>query len=343
MALTVQFYLTLTTGSKKFWIPTVITIEITYKCPLFCKHCYRECSMKRTESISLDLIKKVSLEMKSQGILYVQLTGGDPLYHPQFEEIVQEFIKNDIVVTILTSGFYRNEKIFDFFEENKKKIAGIQVSIDGLNNQHNSIRGRSNAYKRSINFISRLSDIGYNIDVVTTLINQDKEEVFELSRKLKDLGVKRHRLSVLIDAGRSLKNGFNSDIQKKYIVDEWISELSHNVEDENFKVQLEEDHNFHSQNHCGAGSRLIRVDPDGFVHPCLMIDYPIYSLTQGTIVEYSSKYSNKFKSIGMPNKENCNDCPLSDNCKGCIAEGVINHKQIDCSWYHTEWEETKYF
>jgi hypothetical protein len=37
-------------GTKDFWIPIVVVIELTYKCPLFCQHCYRECSMKRTES-----------------------------------------------------------------------------------------------------------------------------------------------------------------------------------------------------------------------------------------------------------------------------------------------------
>lgn len=331
-------------GSKKYWIPTVITIELTYKCPLFCKHCYRECSMQRKEFIELDLIKKIADEMQKMGIIYVQLTGGDPLYHPQFEEIVEVFIEKGIVVTILTSGFYKNEKIFDFFEKHKKSIAGIQVSIDGLADTHNSIRGRRDSYLRSTKFIAKLAKIGYNIDVVTTLIDQKKEEIFQLSKILKEKGVKRHRLAVLIDAGRSKKNGIDVNLRKKLIVDEWIEELSEIIADDSFIVQLEEDHNFHSKNHCGAGFKLLRVDPDGNIHPCLMIDFPIYNLNNGTISEYSAKYSNKFKNIAMPSKESCKECPLAENCNGCISEGIINHELVStCYWYEDQWEKTNTF
>lgn len=331
-------------GSKEYWIPTVLTIEITYKCPLFCKHCYRECSMKRKEFIELDFIKKIAYEMKENGILYVQLTGGDPLYHPKFEEIVEEFIKNGIVITILTSGFYQNNKIFEFFEEKQKFIAGIQVSIDGLTDTHNSIRGRRDAYSKSMTFISKLTSFGYNIDVVTTLIDQKKEEVFHLSGILKEKGVKRHRLAVLIDAGRSKENGIQVDIKKKLIVDEWIEELGELISDESFIVQLEEDHHFHSKNHCGAGFKLIRIDPDGFVHPCLMIDYPIYNLNKGSIMNYSKKYAKKFEGIVMPSKKTCKKCLLSSNCQGCISEGIINNKLVDkCYWYDSEWKKTESF
>ncbi|MBO0439397.1 radical SAM protein [Candidatus Enterococcus ikei] len=331
-------------GSQDYWIPTILTVELTYKCPLFCKHCYRECSMKRKEFIELDLIKKIAIEMKDNGILYVQLTGGDPLYHPNFNEIVEEFIKNGIVITILTSGFYQSDKIFEFFKKNQKFIAGVQVSIDGLTEGHNSIRGRKDAYSRSMKFISKLTELEYNIDVVTTLIDQNKDEVFELSHILKEKGVKRHRLAVLIDAGRSKENGINADIRKKLIVDEWIEELGKIISDDSFIVQLEEDHNFHSQHHCGAGFKLIRIDPDGFIHPCLMIDYPIYNLKKGTIGAYSEKYSNKFKEIVMPSKENCKDCLLSANCHGCISEGIINNELVDtCYWYDAEWKKTESF
>ena len=43
----------------------------------------------------------------------------------------------------------------------------------------------------------------------------------------------------------------------------------------------------------------------------------------------------------MPSKENCKDCPLSTNCKGCISEGIVNNKLVDtCYWYENEWKKT---
>lgn len=56
---------------------------------------------------------------------------------------------------------------------------------------------------------------------------------------------------------------------------------------------------------------------------------------------FLKKYSNKFKDIAMPSKENCKDCPLSTNCKGCISEGIVNNKLVDtCYWYENEWKKT---
>ncbi|WP_322899940.1 radical SAM protein [Enterococcus faecalis] len=324
-------------GSKKYWIPITVSLELTYKCPLFCEHCYRECSLKRKEVISLELVKKIAQEMSNLGILYLQITGGDPLYHPDFEKIIEIFVSKGIVITILTSGYYKNDSIFDFFEKVKGNIAGVQISIDGLKETHNEIRGKSNSYDKSILFIKKLVSMDYNIDVATTIIEQEKAEIFLLSEKLKKLGVKRHRLSILFDAGRSVQNGYSSNKNKKLIVEEWLQDLNNKLGDNKFLVQLEEDHHSMANSHCGAGYKLIRIDPSGQIHPCLMIDKPMSSLNNGTIECYSKEHSFKFKSVEMPSSNKCANCTLLNNCKGCIAEGLIQRKNVkECYWYESE-------
>ena len=82
---------------------------------------------------------------------------------------------------------------------------------------------------------------------------------------------------------------------------------------------MEEDHHSMANSHCGAGYKLIRIDPSGQIHPCLMIDKPMSSLNNGTIECYSKEHSFKFKSVEMPSSNKCANCTLLNNCKGCLA------------------------
>ncbi len=76
---------------------------------------------------------------------------------------------------------------------------------------------------------------------------------------------------------------------KKLIVEEWLQDLNNKLGDNKFLVQLEEDHHSMANSHCGAGYKLIRIDPSGQIHPCLMIDKPMSSLNNGTIECYSKR------------------------------------------------------
>jgi len=322
-------------GSSEFWLPTAISIELTYQCPLFCKHCYRECSMKRTETLSLSNIKKIANEMEMYGIYSVQLTGGEPLAHPDFEEIINIFVEKDISITLLTSGYYSRKENLEIFKRHAKRIGSVQISLDGLESTHNNIRQKGNSYERAISLIEYLREQGIQVDVSTSIIKQTREEIFELSKILRSLGVSRHRLSVIIETGRSIENQV-STFDREMIINNWTQEFDRELSTDKFRVMLQEGDPAETrvEGNCGAGYKLIRIDPFMNIHPCIMIDLPLMNLSSNTILDYAVKYSNFFDNIEVPNEKNCSGCPLENKCRGCMAEAIINRFETEyCSWH----------
>lgn len=83
-----------------------LTLEITSNCNLKCCHCYVENRAQKQMSRFLDfeMIKKVICEAYDMNAVTITLTGGEPMTHPNFNDII-EFIKSKgFVVFLKTNG-----------------------------------------------------------------------------------------------------------------------------------------------------------------------------------------------------------------------------------------------
>ena len=91
--------------------PLYLYLELNNSCNLRCKFC--SVAEKNNDYMNIKLVKKVLKEMKKNCILDVYYTGGEPLLHPDFIEIVN--FANDLGIrqTLLTNGLLLNnyEKI----------------------------------------------------------------------------------------------------------------------------------------------------------------------------------------------------------------------------------------
>jgi MoaA/NifB/PqqE/SkfB family radical SAM enzyme len=214
--------------------------------------------------------------MENLGINFVQLTGGEALLHPDFDKIIALFIERSINITVLTSGYYLDGKVLSVFDIYSDFISNVQVSLDGLENIHNLIRQNSHSYERAISFIDHLKNCNINVDVVTSVVNQEKKEIFQLSELLRNKSISRHRLGIIFEMGRSVKNHISS-FDKKIVVEHWIKELNDRFVTSNFSIMLqkEEERSTNSKEQCGAGYKLIRIDPKMKIHPCVTIDLPL--------------------------------------------------------------------
>ncbi|MFH8119529.1 MAG: hypothetical protein QXS37_01855, partial [Candidatus Aenigmatarchaeota archaeon] len=95
------------------------------------------------------------------GIKKIVLTGGEPILREDFKEIVMECLKTVDHIEIFTNGiFYK--KFFERIKEiinsvgNNKHIH-IFISLDGIPNLHDSIRGIEGNFKRAILLFTKLN------------------------------------------------------------------------------------------------------------------------------------------------------------------------------------------
>jgi len=156
------------------------SIIITYRCNARCNmcDCWKDPS-KPQEEISLDTIKKLP-EM-----VFTNITGGEPFIRTDIKEIVRELYKKTNRIVISTNGTF-GDKIIDLCKEFPK--VGIRISIEGLRESNDAIRGIRNGFDNGYNTLTKLVEMGHK-DVgfgmtVQDMNAHDLDALYEISNKL---------------------------------------------------------------------------------------------------------------------------------------------------------------
>lgn len=141
------------------------TVIVTYRCNARCSMCNRyKAPSKPEEEISLDTIKKLPK------MYFTNITGGEPFIRTDLKDIVRELYKKSDRIVISTNGFF-TDRIVDLAKEFPQ--IGIRISIEGLEQTNNEIRGLQDGYNRGYTTLKRLREMGM-IDVGFGMTVQDK-------------------------------------------------------------------------------------------------------------------------------------------------------------------------
>ncbi|MFR5876225.1 MAG: radical SAM/SPASM domain-containing protein [Eubacterium sp.] len=128
------------------------TVIVTYRCNARCTMCNRyKCPSTPEEEISIETIKKLP-EM-----YFTNITGGEPFIREDLKEVVRELYKKSDRIVISTNGFF-TDRIVDLCKEFPN--IGIRISIEGLEETNNSIRGLDDGFNRGYTTLKKLVDMG---------------------------------------------------------------------------------------------------------------------------------------------------------------------------------------
>lgn len=153
------------TGKNHY--PLILNLEISHACNLNCEACGRVREAKKgklSERQCLDAID----ETKAPIIFF---TGGEPLLNESLVGIANYAIKKDRIVFIVTNGVLLKEKISNF-KPHENLV--FDVSIDGLEEQHDHIRGKG-VFSRALEGIREAKSKGHRIYVNTTICKANAE------------------------------------------------------------------------------------------------------------------------------------------------------------------------
>ncbi len=141
------------------------TVIVTYRCNAKCTMCnrYKEPS-RPEEEISLETISKLP------PMYFTNITGGEPFLRDDLKEVVRELYKKSDRIVISTNGFF-TQRIVELCKEFPQ--VGIRISIEGLEQTNNEIRGLENGYQRGYQTLKTLVDMGMK-DVGFGMTVQDR-------------------------------------------------------------------------------------------------------------------------------------------------------------------------
>lgn len=141
------------------------TVIVTYRCNARCSMCNRyKAPSKPEEEISIETIKKLPK------MYFTNITGGEPFIRTDLKDIVRELYKKSDRIVISTNGFF-TDRIIDLAKEFPN--IGIRISIEGLEQTNNDIRGLQDGYNRGYTTLKKLREMGMK-DVGFGMTVQDK-------------------------------------------------------------------------------------------------------------------------------------------------------------------------
>ena len=157
------------------------SIITTYRCPMQCKMC----NIWKNPTDSEQEFKAKDLEKMPQ-VNITNITGGEPLIRDDLADLVEVIFKHSKRVCVSTSGYY-TDRIFKLAEKFPK--LGFRVSIEGLSQKNDELRGRDGGFDRGLRTLLGLremgrKDVGFGI-TVSNSNSKDMLWLYELSKQLK--------------------------------------------------------------------------------------------------------------------------------------------------------------
>jgi len=304
-------------------------LVLTERCNLACSHCIRESSPYRKETseteMMLSAIKQIHQDFPHT---LVSLTGGEPTIYKGFDNLLNQCLLNGLNVSINSNGitsFFKLEKLkkWRLFEN-----LSIQISLDGTEEYHDLIRGLG-TYKKALNTIKILKDLGITCSVSATVINMNFFKSIKLFlNDLEPLGLAHIAIKRATYAGRA-SHGMEIDTlswnRMVYKIREFKTQTQikmspmfdfSQLDKIDFSI-IEKIETPKSVN-CGAGTNKFYIYPNGDLCGCTCFKkQPIGNIYQNSIKEILAE--GQTITVRHPV---CIKCKYFRLCKGgCLGSG----------------------
>ncbi len=328
------------TGSLESFIPQHMSVELTSGCNLRCIYCYRDSGPQMGPFLSGKQLINILEELHQSGLRSVELTGGEPLLHPQFRAVLDFCAKQLDRVALLTNGTLIDKEIARELGQRREKVL-VQVDLDGpVPNVHDALRGVQGAFVRAKYAIKLLAEHGVSTRVAMNVTKDNLNYIEDTLLLAKSLGATWFIFTPMLDVGR----GKNIDTVFSVEQVEYMGCLSQHFYEEHgsffsylkpdvFRARFEADRN------CGAGQRAVVLGPTGKVRPCPLLpeEYlTIGDLTTKSVFEvFSNPVMSKLYELESPRERICGECEYALYCRYCHTRGILTQAKLEspCKWF----------
>ncbi|MGA9506818.1 MAG: adenosyl-hopene transferase HpnH, partial [Terriglobales bacterium] len=152
-------------GRKRY--PLVLMLEPLFRCNLACAGCgkiqYPSHILKKDLSVE-DCFKAVD----ECGAPMVSIPGGEPLMHPQIDQIVDGLVARKKYIYLCTNALLLQEKLHLF---KPSKYLSFSVHVDGQKEHHDFSVCREGGYELALDGIRAAIAAGFRVTTNTTLFD----------------------------------------------------------------------------------------------------------------------------------------------------------------------------
>ena len=264
--------------------PLLVHIIPMRRCNLACTYCNEFDNF--SEPVPLDLMKQRVDKLASFGTAMIGISGGEPLMHPELDELIAHARKRGIFIGLLTNGYLLTEKRIRRL--NAAGLEHLQISIDNVNPDEVSKKSLK-VLDQKLVLLARFAEFGVNINSVLGSGVEHPEDALVIARRTTELGFSA---SVgIVHNGQGRLRQLNERQQQIYRAIKRIGTRSYGMYNRFEKNLVEGKPN---EWRCRAGARYLYIDEDGLVHYCSQQrGYPAIPLEAYSIQDIRREYVTK--------------------------------------------------
>ncbi len=301
--------------SKKYPL-TSLAIELTDGCNLKCAHCYGkyEQNGRKKNFFPYEKIEEMIPELDKLDTLRIALTGGEPTIHPDSIKIVLLFLSHGFDLTILTNG-YNYDKIEKLLQSTQKYHYMIKVSLDGIYERHDEIRGREGTFQ---NVVKSLKAIQKNKNVVcmisTVEMRQNEGDISKIVKYIQEnFPEMKHTIDFAFPDGNAVKSKCAFSIEE-------IKSMIKEKKEESSLYNINNGRPL-SKHRCSGGISQCTITSKGELKICTAAHHPQFIFKYNAFqkgMEYAwyhcGKNIKRYRTEKVHKTKDCRKCKYKSKC-----------------------------
>lgn len=301
--------------------------ECTLRCNLHCRHCGSDCkTVAGFPDMPLDDFLRVLdsiAKKKDPSEVFIIITGGEPLVREDIVACCEEIWRRGFPWGLVTNGLYLTHERLQQLQQ--AGMQAVTISLDGLEENHNWMRGSKNSFlavQNAIEWLAQQDKIVW--DIVTCATERNFSQLPQLKEYLIGRGVPSWRLLDVFPVGRAAHD------PQLMLTDEHFKQLMDFVADTrregrircaygcegfvgNYEMEVR-DYSFF----CKAGITVGAVRIDGSISSCSSIraDYHQGNIYEDDFMDVWENRFEVFRDRDWMRRDECADCNMFRYCKG---------------------------
>jgi SynChlorMet cassette radical SAM/SPASM protein ScmF len=183
-------------------------IYLSDNCNMRCRHCWIEPRFTDGKPdpgrvVDVGALLAAVREARALGLTSAKLTGGEPMLHPRFLEVVDRLTAEELSLHMETNGTLLTAEGARYLKD-KTRLSFISVSIDGADARtHDAFRGVEGAFDGVLKGLSSLVEAGYkNTQVIMSVHRGNRVQVEPLVHLAAARGAASVKLNPVTRTGR---------------------------------------------------------------------------------------------------------------------------------------------
>ncbi len=152
--------------------PLIVELEPLFQCNLACEGCgkiqHPEHELRRRMPVD-----QAIAAIDECGAPMVSIAGGEPLIHPEIDEIVRQLLARKKFVYLCTNALLMEKKLDQF---KPSPYFSWAVHMDGLRERHDESVAREGVFDKAVSAIKAAKAKGFRVTTNTTFFTQDSPE-----------------------------------------------------------------------------------------------------------------------------------------------------------------------